>query len=66
MATTQLTLLRALDPDSREGFDAIQLRLAREAFPVPTRAAGRLSWEDMRDLVLAEWLDAHPLVGVLA
>lgn len=66
LATTQLMLLRALDPGSRDGFDAIQLRLAREAFPVPIRAADRLRWEDIRDLALAEWLDAHPLVGVLA
>ena len=66
LAATQLALLRALNPDSMEGFDAALFRLADESFPVLLSARDRLSWEGVRDLALAEWLDAHPLVGVLA
>ena len=66
LAATQLALLRALDPGSTDGLDAGQFRLAVEAFPVPAGDAELLSWEDVRDLALAEWCDAHPLVGVLA
>jgi len=66
LAKTQLALLCALDPYSAEGVDADQLRQAEDACPVPSRRADRPSWEDLRTLALAEWLDAHPLVGLLA
>jgi len=66
LADTQLALLRALDPVSPEGLDTEHFRLAGEAFPMPLGTTGRRSWEEMRDLALAEWLDAHPLVGLLA
>jgi len=66
LAKTQLALLCALDPYSADGVDAYQLRQAMDACPVSSRRADRPSWEDIRALVLAEWLDAHPLVGLLA
>ena len=66
LAATQLALLRALDPRSVDGLDATYLRVAAEVFPVPLGTSGRRSWEEMRDVALAEWLDAHPLVGLLA
>jgi O-antigen/teichoic acid export membrane protein len=63
LAATQLELLRALDPGSAGGLDTAHLRLACEAMPPALGAAGGHTWEGLRDLVLAEWLDAHPLVG---
>ncbi len=66
LAAMQLALLRALDPRSENGLDATQLHVALEVCPVPLGAPGSRSWEEMRDLALAEWLDAHPLVGLLA
>jgi O-antigen/teichoic acid export membrane protein len=66
LAETQLALLRALDPDAVDGVDAAQLRLAAGALPASLAAESMHSWEDLRDLVLAEWRDAHPLVGVMA
>jgi hypothetical protein len=66
LAATQLELLRALDPGSADGVDAAHFRLAGQACPVPPGAAGWPSWERLRDVALAEWLDAHPLAGVLA
>jgi hypothetical protein len=65
LAAVQIGLLRALDPDAADGFDATQFRLAVAALP-PSLAADVTSWADARDLVLVEWADAHPLVGVLA
>ena len=65
LAATQVALLRALDPASSDGLDATQLRLAIEALP-PGLADTDMGWEHVRDVALAEWLDAHPLVGVLA
>jgi hypothetical protein len=66
LAEAQLALLRALDPQAADGVDAVQLRLAAAA--LPSFLAGRKThtWEDLRDLALAEWRDAHPLVGVMA
>ncbi len=66
LADTQLALLRALDPGAPDGLDTEHFRLANEALPVPLSTDDRHSWEDLRDLALAEWLDAHPLVGFLA
>ena len=66
LATTQIELLRALDPGSGDGLDGAHFRRAGEAFPLPLDATGCLRWEEVRDFALAEWLDAHPLVGVLA
>jgi len=66
LAGAQLALLRALDPHSADGLDGRQLRQAVE---VRQRLGGTLltqSWEELRDFILAEWLDAHPLVGLLA
>ncbi len=65
LAATQVALLRALDPNSSDGLNATHLRLAVEALP-PGLAGQDLRWEDVRNVALAEWLDAHPLVGVLA
>lgn len=66
LAAAQLALLRALDPGSTDGVDAACLRLAVEALPARLRAGNGHSWEDVRDLTLAEWPDAHPLVGLMA
>jgi O-antigen/teichoic acid export membrane protein len=66
LARTQLALLRALDPEAADGMDAAQLRLAATALPSFLTASKPHTWEDLRDLVLAEWRDAHPLVGVMA
>jgi O-antigen/teichoic acid export membrane protein len=66
LAATQLELLRALDPGSAGGLNTAHLRLAGEALPAPLGTAGWNTWEELRDLALAEWLDAHPLVGLLA
>jgi O-antigen/teichoic acid export membrane protein len=66
LARTQLALLCALDPGAAGGVDVYQLGQAERACPLPPRPAERRSWEDLRALVLAEWLDAHPLVGLLA
>jgi hypothetical protein len=66
LAAAQVGLLRALDPGAVDGFDATRLRLAVAMLPPPLGAAGICIWEDARDLALAEWPDAHPLVGVLA
>ena len=65
LAATQLALLRALDPYAAEGLDTALFRLAGEVCPVPLRPGSQQSWEDVRDLALTEWPDAHPLVGVL-
>jgi len=65
LAAAHIALLRALDPGSSDGLDAAQLRLAVEALP-PGLGGQDMDWEDVRDVALAEWLDAHPLVGVLA
>lgn len=66
LAETQLALLRALDPQAADGVDAVQLRLAATALPSFLAGGETHTWEDLRDLALAEWRDAHPLVGVLA
>jgi hypothetical protein len=66
LAQTQLALLRALDPDAPDGVDAAQLRLAAQTLPPSLLAGSMHSWEYLRDLALAEWRDAHPLVGVMA
>lgn len=66
LAGTQLALLRALDPDAVDGVDAAQLLLAARALPPSLLAGSTYSWEYLRDLALAEWCDAHPLVGVMA
>jgi O-antigen/teichoic acid export membrane protein len=63
LAETQLELLRALDPGSAGGLDPAHLRLACAALPARLGPAGWRTWEGLRDLVLAEWLDAHPLAG---
>ncbi len=63
LAATQLELLCALDPGSAGGVDTAHLRLACAAMPAPLRPAGWHTWEGLRDLALAEWLDAHPLAG---
>lgn len=63
LAATQLELLRALDPGSAGGLDLAHLGLAGAALPARLGPAGWRSWEGLRDLVLAEWLDAHPLAG---
>jgi O-antigen/teichoic acid export membrane protein len=65
LARTQLALLRALDPEAADGVDAVQLRLAATALPRFLAAGKPHTWEDLRDLALAEWRDAHPLVGVM-
>jgi len=66
LATTQVALLRALNPGAADGLDARQFRLALQTLPVPAGGAELRSWEGVRDLTLAEWCDAHPLVGLLA
>jgi O-antigen/teichoic acid export membrane protein len=66
LAETQLALLRALDPEAADGVDAVQLRLAATALPSFLAAGNKHTWENLRDLALAEWRDAHPLVGVMA
>lgn len=66
LAETQLALLRALDPEAVDGVDAVQLRLAATALPRFLTVGKPHTWEDLRDLALAEWRDAHPLVGVMA
>jgi O-antigen/teichoic acid export membrane protein len=66
LAAAQLALLRALDPGSPAVVDAVQLQQAIGVLPKPLAAASLHRWEDVRDLVLAEWPDAHPLVGLLA
>jgi O-antigen/teichoic acid export membrane protein len=66
LAATQVALLRALDPGAAGGLDTGQFRLAVQALPVPAGEADLRSWEGVRDLALAEWCDAHPLVGLLA
>ena len=66
LAEVQLALLRALDPEGADGVDAVQLRLAATALPRFLAAGKPRTWEDLRDLALAEWRDAHPLVGVMA
>jgi O-antigen/teichoic acid export membrane protein len=66
LAAAQLELLCALDPGSAGGLDTAHLRLACEALPASLGPAGGSTWHGLRDLVLAEWLDAHPLVGFLA
>jgi hypothetical protein len=66
LAEMQLALLRALDPEASDGVDAAQLRLAATALPPFLPAESMHSWEYLRDLALAEWRDAHPLVGVMA
>jgi O-antigen/teichoic acid export membrane protein len=66
LAKTQLALLRALDRGAADGVDSVQLRLAAMALPAFLAAETTHSWEDLRDLALAEWRDAHPLVGVMA
>jgi hypothetical protein len=63
LAATQLELLRALDPGCAGGLDTAHLRLACAALPARLGPAGGRTWEGLRDLVLAEWLDAHPLAG---
>jgi hypothetical protein len=63
LAATQLELLCALDPGSPGGLDTGYLRLACAALPAPLGPAGWPTWEGLRDLALAEWLDAHPLAG---
>lgn len=65
LAATHLALLRALDPGSADGINPAHLRLAVQT--LPSGLAGQdMGWEDVRDVALAEWMDAHPLVGVLA
>ena len=66
LAETQLALLRALDLEAADGVDAVQLRLAATALPSFLLMRQTRTWEDLRDLALAEWRDAHPLVGVMA
>jgi len=66
LAATQLALFRALDPGAVDGLDTVQFDLAVKALPVPAAEADVLTWEGVRDLALAEWGDAHPLVGLLA
>lgn len=66
LGETQLALLRALDPDAANGADAAQLRLAARALPPSLLAGHTHSWENLRDLAMAEWRDAHPLVGIMA
>lgn len=66
LAETQLALLQALDPEAAGGVDAVQLRLAATALPSFLAGGETHTWRDLRDLVLAEWRDAHPLVGVMA
>ena len=66
LAETQLALLRALDLEAADGVDAVQLRLAATALPRFLAAGKPHTWEGLRDLALAEWRDAHPLVGVMA
>ena len=66
LAETQLALLRALDSEAAHGVDAVQLRLAATALPSFLAAGKPHTWEDLRDLALAEWRDAHPLVGIMA
>ena len=66
LAATQVALLRALDPAATNGLDTRQFHLAVQTLPVPAGEAELRSWEGVRDLALAEWCDAHPLVGLLA
>ena len=66
LAATQLELLRSLDPSSAEGVNAARLRRAHELCPTWSGGRNWLTWEALRDQVLTEWLDAHPLVGLLA
>ena len=66
LAATQVALLRALDPGAADGLNAGQFRLALRTLPVPAGEAELRSWEGVRDWALAEWCDAHPLVGLLA
>jgi hypothetical protein len=66
LAATQVALLRALDPAATDGLDTGQFHLAVQTLPVPAGEAELRSWEGVRDLALAEWCDAHPLVGLLA
>ena len=46
LATTQLALLRALNPDPRMVWTARTFRRAGESFPLPARRHGRLRWEE--------------------
>jgi O-antigen/teichoic acid export membrane protein len=66
LAATQVALLRALEPGAADGLNAGQFRLALQTMPVPVGEAELRSWEGVRDVALAEWCDAHPLVGLLA
>jgi hypothetical protein len=66
LAATQVALLRALAPGAADGLDRGEFRLAVQTLPVPAGEAILRSWEGVRDLVLAEWCDAHPLVGLFA
>jgi hypothetical protein len=66
LAATQLALLRALDPGSVDGLNTGQFCLAVKTLPVPAEDADLRTWEGVRALALAEWGDAHPLVGLLA
>ena len=64
LAEAQLALLRALDPQAADGLDAMQLRLAATALPSFLAGWKTHTWEDLRDLALAEWRDAHPPWGL--
>ena len=66
LAATQVELLRSLDPESANGVNASRLRRAHQLCPTWSGGCKWLSWEELRDQVMTEWLDAHPLVGLLA
>jgi len=63
LARAQIGLLRALDPGSPAGYAEDRLREAIAALPLAPRRVKTGSWERLRDFALAEWQDAHPLVG---
>ena len=65
LARTMVLLLRALSPQSPGGVDQRLFDEARGALPA-SRDGRVTTWGAARDLVVREWADAHPLVGLLA
>jgi predicted nucleotidyltransferase len=58
------TILLLSSVSERGDVGAEQLEAARRALPGPLRPRERKSWKDLRDVLVREWANAHPLVLV--